>query len=291
MTRRTSPPTPAAPAVSKVPVHILPILAQMRGRENVVEPYQTPLDRKIYEDLNTVLVALGGKWKRGKGHVFEPGVNAAELLENVVASGEYVDPRQNDFFWSPPPVVQAVVERLDLRPSHAVLEPSAGRGHLARGIAAAIFKDRGAWLLDTIDVFEILPAFQKSLREEGFRVVGSDFLAAQPGAKHPAGGIALAYDRIGMNSPFSGGADVTHIAHAYRFLVPGGRLVAVMAAGVMFNERRHYADFKRGAEALGGRFETLPEGSFKPAGTAVNTVLLTIDKPHHMAIGDTIPTG
>lgn len=76
------------------------------------------------------------------------------------------------------------------------------------------------------------------------------------------------FDRVVMNPPFECGADLKHIQHAFGFLKPGGRLVALCAQRDTTREW---------VEALGGVFEPLPDGSFAEQGTGVRTALVTVD--------------
>lgn len=46
------------------------------------------------------------------------------------------------------------------------------------------------------------------------------------------------YDAIVMNPPFERLQDIDHVRHAFRFLKPGGRLVAIMSAGSFFATSR-----------------------------------------------------
>ena len=77
-----------------------------------------------------------------------------------------------------------------------------------------------------------------------------------------------------MNSPFERGADIAHIRHAFQFLKPSGRLVALCADGPKQN-----AALRPWVEELGGTWERLPAGTFKSEGTGVNVVLLVVDAP------------
>jgi 16S rRNA G1207 methylase RsmC len=95
-----------------------------------------------------------------------------------------------------------------------------------------------------------------------------DFLDVDPAERDP-------YNRVVMNPPFSGGKDILHITHALRFLKPGGRLVAVMAAGVIWHQSKAAEKFRALVEERGGEFEPLPAGSFAPA-TDANTVVVVI---------------
>ena len=53
-------------------------------------------------------------------------------------------------------------------------------------------------------------------------------------------------------------------------------LVSVMAAGVTFRDNRLTQDFRDLVRSRGGDIEALPDGAFKPSGTMVNTVIVTI---------------
>jgi len=55
-----------------------------------------------------------------------------------------------------------------------------------------------------------------------------------------------------------------------RFLVPGGQLIAICAGGP-----RQSAEL----QSIADTWEQLPAGSFKQAGTSVNTILLSMEMP------------
>jgi hypothetical protein len=86
------------------------------------------------------------------------------------------------------------------------------------------------------------------------------------------------YDAALMNPPFERGQDCEHVRHAWGFVKPGGALVAIMGAGVMFRNQRPYSEFREWAESLGGEFVEIPAGAFKESGTGVATVMLTLYK-------------
>jgi len=73
------------------------------------------------------------------------------------------------------------------------------------------------------------------------------------------------FDSIIMNPPFRLGADIRHIRHALQFLAPGGRLVAICAAGP-----RQRAAFQDTAD----QWIDLPAGSFKEAFTNVAAAIV-----------------
>jgi len=51
-----------------------------------------------------------------------------------------------------------------------------------------------------------------------------------------------------------------------------------MSAGVLFRENRKTVEFRELVNEY-GRFERLPEDSFKESGTGVNTCVVVMDKP------------
>lgn len=147
-----------------------------------------------------------------------------------------------------------------------MLEPSAGTGNLARECLS-----QGAASVRCID---IAGACVQALRAiDGLTVEQADFLDCMPGQGEQV-------DRVVMNPPFADGADVRHVTHAFNhWLAPGGRLVAIMSAGVRYREDRATVAFRALVEQRGGEIEDLPEDSFKASGTSVRTVRVVLDKP------------
>lgn len=223
------------------------------------------LDRKMYVRVNAAVEAAGGKWNRGaKAHVFDG--DAAAAIEDVMLTGEIVRPQDLGFFETPAAVVARLLDLARPAAGMQVLEPSAGRGAIARDVRA---------LVDRVDSIEIderhIPALD-DLRA-GF-VTMADFLTVEP---------VKGYDLVVMNPPFARQADIRHVTHAHRFLRPGGRLVSVMSAGAAFRGNRLTVDFRRLVAENGGMIEALPDGSFKPSGTMVNTVIVAMNAPERAA--------
>ncbi len=216
-----------------------------------------------------------------------------------------------DFFPTPQDVADQMVEAADITPEMAVLEPSAGMGHLADRIRAA-----GA----EPDVIEISPDRRELLQEKGYNIQDvNNFLDMKPrefftfgdifrapdgtegvmrgsggmgsgrvGLYSEAGelinwfnreeltgvrhrGLMSGYDRIIMNPPFSNRRDAEHVKHAYSLLRPGGRIVAIMGEGVFFGQDRKAQEFRDWLEEVGGTSEKLPEGSFLDPSLPTNT--------------------
>lgn len=222
------------------------------------------LDRKLYLDTDKILKAAGGKWDRKeRAHLFDG--DAADAIEQIILTGQVTSAKQQfGYFPTPTPIVQQLIEHAAIEPGMRVLEPSAGRGAIALAAVRA-----GA----VVDCVEIQPEHANALaaeRERNITVLVEDFLTTDP---RPV------YDRVVMNPPFARQADIAHVKHAWQALKPGGRLVAVMSAGITFRQTSAAVAFRSRLEALGGTLHPLPEGAFKESGTGVNTVIAVLPKP------------
>ena len=243
--------------MATIPEPVLTVLsaAEMSGRALRLTGQ---LDRKLYTQTNAVLEAAGGKWDRkAKAHLFE--VEAAEAIEPILLTGEYSKPQDFGFFETPADVAERVIALADIRPGMSVLEPSAGRGALARparsaggDVACVELQERNAAHL---------------VADKFASVIVGDFLGIT--------GLARC-DRIVMNPPFAGQADIRHVRRAAEYLRPGGRLVSIMSAGIDFRTNALTIDFRKWLADHEGSITRLPAGSFKPSGTDVNTVIVQV---------------
>lgn len=217
------------------------------------------LDRKLYVAVDKALRALGGKWNRSaQAHVFPESVG--DRLATILDAGKVTPPQTFGFFPTPPPLVDRLMELADVEPHHVVLEPSAGHGAICDA------------LLDVIDpeqlrCVELLPENCNVLRRLGFLPIEGDFMTVDLPAR---------FDRVVMNPPFERKQDIDHITRAFSLLKPGGRLVSIAAPGAVTNTDRKSTAFRELVDAHGW-WEANPAGSFKPSGTAVNTITLVLD--------------
>ncbi|WP_233874198.1 methyltransferase [Paraburkholderia adhaesiva] len=217
------------------------------------------LGRQLYQRTDKVLKAAGGEWNRkARAHLFD--CDAADAIEQIILSGEVTVAQDFGFFPTPATIVQRLIALAGIQSNHIVLEPSAGRGNIARALGHA----------RRVDCYELLPKNVAALRGldlKNCRIVEADFLDIKP---RPV------YDRIVMNPPFAKRADIHHVRHALDFLKPGGRLVSVMSRSVMFREDRLAKEFRDLVAQRGGQFEALEDGAFTESGTLVSTVIVTI---------------
>jgi predicted RNA methylase len=214
------------------------------------------LDRKLYTAVAKALEVAGGKWNRKAGaHLFEG--EAAEAIEPIILTGEIVSAkREFDAFFTPKALAQHVCALAGVAPGSLVLEPSAGAGAIAKAATA---------LGGEVSCVELQDRLAAQLEADGFNVIGRDFLQVPP---EP-------FDIVVMNPPFSRQQDIRHVMHAAQFLLPGGRLVAIMSASVAFRDNALTRDFRDWLSDGDGTITHLPDGSFKESGTSVSTVIVS----------------
>jgi len=165
-----------------------------------------------------------------------------------------------ELFETPETLAETMATLAAVGAGHLVLEPSAGRGRIARALQAT-----GAEVVCN----EAQSTLVNDLRAEGFGTTESNFLERQP---QPM------FDAVVMNPPFSRGQDAAHIRHAWEFLKPGGRLVAIASRGVEFRSDRRYVAFRQWLQAVGGTITILPPRTFSESGTNVETVMIHASK-------------
>lgn len=229
------------------------------------------LDQHIddWPALKQVMITLGASWKtggKGKGgsqrkgaFVFPTDVDAAETLRLAQEHGEIFDPKLVGTFLTPDALADRVASKLDLVPGMRVLEPSAGRGAIAKAVLRACPEV-------LVECVELLDVHRSELQMLGLPLIGTDFLALRP-EDHTM------FDACGMNPPFNKGAECHHVLHAASFVVPGGKLVAIVSPGVAFRQTSPYTEFAAWLRAH-GEIEELPAGSFKESGTMIRTALV-----------------
>lgn len=175
---------------------------------------------------------------------------------------------------TPPELAARLVELANIENGQDVLEPSAGIGALVDAMldldlprlhimATEINHDLAEHLREkhSYNVKDIMKSY--------VTVTTGDFLECDKELAEDDD-KTVGYDRIVMNPPFNRGQDIKHINHALKKLkTGGGRLVAICANGAR--------QFKAFEDVL-TEWIPLPPGSFKEAGTNVNTAILIIDK-------------
>ncbi len=206
----------------------------------------------------------------------DPEREAAKVAQDVAKNTKIETVYAPDFFPTPMDLVRRMIENAKIGVDLVdgldsikmrVLEPSAGTGNILNQIR------KHQWA-SIIDWCEIDCKLREHLENHGNAIFYGS-ATAHDFTKYDPGPI---YDRIIMNPPFSKRQDVRHVLRAWRFLKPGGRLVAVMSEGAFFRNGE-INDVFRMLLHEHGKSEVLPEGTFKSEGTMVRTRLVVMDKP------------
>lgn len=185
----------------------------------------------------------------------DPAARAKEGLRGKIEALQFA--KIPGYFPTPEAVRQMMFERARLDDqSLTILEPSAGSGAIADDLRTRGF---------TVDCIEHWGSLREILTAKGHRLIHDDFTTFEGGQ----------YDRILMNPPFEKKADLHHVLQAWGHLAPGGRLVAIMGAGVLFRE--DYREFRDQVGDKGGEIVELGAGLFKASGTGVSTVMVILD--------------
>lgn len=230
---------------------VVNVLANSQVEGNKLFLPDKQLERSLYLAVDKVLKAVGGKWNRKeKAHLFDR--SPAEIVEEVLLTGEYTDQKKEfQFFETPRDLAKRLIDLAGIRKGETVLEPSAGRGAIAQ-------------FLDGCDCVELNESNRMYLWEKGFNVVGEDFLT-----------FHKKYDVIVANPPFTKQQDIDHVWRMIQ--LANRRVVSVMSASVMFRDDHKTVSFRSFMQGFEGTIEPLPDKSFSESGTNVRSCVLYAD--------------
>lgn len=227
------------------------------------------LERQLFVQVNEALLYCGGEWSRkNKAYVFD--IDGEDRVREVIATGVYVsrqsERKQFQHFPTPDAVGIKMLKAVGLkkRADHSkvrMLEPSAGDGHLAK-----LARSYG---VQNIVCVELHPERADALAADGFEAYVGDFMQMT---------VEPNYTHVLINPPFTAGQDIEHVRRAFDWMVPGGRMAAIVSAGVQFRSDRRTQDFRRFIDDYGYIVEELEPGAFKESGTYVASLLLSLKK-------------
>lgn len=237
----------------KIKNEVANVLANSRVEGNKLYLPEGQLERKLYVDVNKVLVAIKGTWNRSaKAHIFPN--DPAEVIDQILLTGEYVDAKKEyQFFETPTKLVEQLADYASIKDGESVLEPSAGKGRIAG-------------YLYSCDCIELNPENNKWLKDNGFNVIHDDFMTFSPKKD---------YDVIVANPPFSKQQDIDHVLHMIS--IAKRRVVSIMSASVLWRDNKKSVNFREIISNLGGIFIEVPEGAFKEYGTNIRTCIVCVD--------------
>jgi protein-L-isoaspartate O-methyltransferase len=193
-----------------------------------------------------------------------------QTASRMAAKLREVDQRyvgQIDGFVPTPVALAARVVRLaEINPGAYVLEPSAGSGRLVQAVldaqptATVIAVERHASLVEVLR--------ERFAGDARVTVVHGDFMQQ---------GYGEAFDAVVMNPPYENGLDGIHVRFAWDLVKPGGRLVALVGAGLFFRENQRDQAFRDWLSDVNGRHEELVD-AFKESGVGVRAGLIWAEK-------------
>ena len=235
----------------KIEDDVADVLGNSRIEGNNLYLPEGQLERKLYIKINKVLESIHGKWNRkSKSHIFEK--SPVDTLEEILLAGEYTDQKKEfQFFETPEKIAKQLIELADIQEGESILEPSAGKGAIAK------------YIMDC-DCIELNKENRGYLLEHGYNLIGDDFLI-----------FNKKYDIIIANPPFTKQQDITHVEH---MLELAEKVVSVMSVSVIFRTNKKTVEFRKKIEDLNGKFIELPEKSFAESGTNVNTCIMVVKR-------------
>jgi len=225
------------------------------------------LDGKIYKEVNTVLSELGGKWNsRQKKHLFPAYTDWQVLLSSVIDKGEIALAIDSGFYPTPDHLVTMMIKFMNLNENEIVLEPNGGRGNILKPVRQ-FSAEKGLNL--SLFACEINPMFVSELRLDDFLVAEGDFLTFDAVEKA---------DKIIMNPPFEANGDIKHGIHAFRHLKKGGTMSIITRLNVDEGSTKYHQAWNELCRNYRINELPLPSGSFKQAGTMMETKLNIFQK-------------
>lgn len=178
---------------------------------------------------------------------------------------------KEDYYPTPSDVADLMVDYAQIQDGNRICEPSAGEGAILEKVIARIANNK---ISDTeIKAGELNYSRHKKITD----MIGGTSFQRQNSVffdwlEHSASKL---YDRIIMNPPFSSLQWVRHTLHAMNQLAPGGRLVALLPVGASAGK---FKDEWHALLSSAVEVHDLPKGTFKSAGTMIETRIYVFDK-------------
>lgn len=214
-----------------------------------------------YAQVRQSLLSAGAKYKK---NAFVFPSDAQSYIDRLTGGEKVNIKKEFQFFGTPDSLADDLVFEAQIKPFHAILEPSAGQGALIKAIHRVLPSVMVDW-------YEAMPTNQtitQRLPNQGF--LGADFLERKD---HPV------YDRIIANPPFAKNQDIDHIYKMYANLKPGGRIVTIASSHWKLSSNKKETTFKNWLDELSADMRDIDAGEFSESGTKVATCMIVIDKP------------
>tara|TARA_R110000851_G_scaffold92259_1_gene201246 strand:+ start:3769 stop:5502 length:1734 start_codon:yes stop_codon:yes gene_type:complete len=173
--------------------------------------YTQERSKHLMGELNTILQALGAVQMTENAAAipyWQFDYDALDLIHKVAALGYIPDAQSHQFYPTPKPVAELLVDLLAISEGESVLEPEAGQG----GIADELPREQTTCV-------EVSPIHCDILARKGHQVEQVDFLGWNPGRT---------FDVVAMNPPYSEGRWQSHLQKAASLVSADGRIGALL---------------------------------------------------------------
>lgn len=219
-----------------------------------------------YPAVKKALVTAGGKYQRGGFFTFKEDV---AVIQGRLCGGEVIDDvKKFQYYPTPAPLAQELVEQVHISYDHTCLEPSAGQGAIAQFMHCY-----SLWLV------EIMPQNIPVLRRTQFpathtHIIERDFLTVEGWVPNLDNNM---FDRIVANPPFTKNQDIKHVLHMVKMLKFEGRMVSVMSNSWRHGSQKLQKQFRDFIELSGSEVVDIPAGTFKESGTGIASCYVIIN--------------
>lgn len=241
----------------------LEVLQQCTIEGNTIKLPSIQLDRKLYEEVKKAFDLIGGTWKGGKVAGFVFNEEPTTLLEQIKKGTSRNIKKEFQFFATPEPLANKMVNLAEIEEYDLVCEPSAGQG----AIIKAIHMERNV----LVHYCELMP-------------LNRTFIEKIPNTTHLKDNFLLMnipnlFHKIIANPPFTKNQDVDHIMHMWHSSAPGGRIVTLSSRHWEFSDNKKEAAFRAFLKKYNAHVERIRENTFKESGTTIATNLIILNKP------------
>ncbi|WP_182057838.1 DUF4942 domain-containing protein [Pantoea sp. ME81] len=176
-------------------------------------------DKAARAEAEKVLLSLGGVKKNINALTwYEFDYDPTTAIQDIQLSGALPDQKTHQFYPTPGVLASLLLDEVAIQAEDKCLEPSAGMGGLADLMPMA-----------QTTCVEISPLHCRVLEAKGFNVIEGDFLQWAQETRER-------FDVVVMNPPYSEGRALAHLNAAAELVKPGGRLAAILPAGLLFKD-------------------------------------------------------
>jgi len=168
---------------------------------------------------------------------------------------------------TPYPIIEKMIEELDVNDEHSVLEPSAGEGDIVERL-----KEKN---INNIKTFELNKDNRNILKNKNIEILGHDFLKVSNLEQRK---LFLSFDRIIMVPPYKDFADIEHIRCAYElYLRDKDSILVSLTLPVWINSNHSKAnEFKNFLSKVNHKLIILDQNVYEEGIFSMPYVLLKI---------------